>query len=64
MKLCNVRAAKEVCKTSTTWKMLAMCWSEGKEVKLPGQASVWEIRTDMKKLKSEQALRRDERSKT
>lgn len=37
MKLCNVRAAKYVSKTSNDfWKMLAMCWSEGKEVQLPG----------------------------
>lgn len=47
----------------TTWKMLAMCWSEGKEVQLPVQASLQEIRTDMKKVKSEQTVRRDERSK-
>jgi len=62
MKLCNVRAAKYVSKTSNDfWKMLAMCWSAGKEVQLPGQASLQEIRTDTKKVKSEQTIKRDER---
>lgn len=63
MELCSVRAAKCVSKTSNDFrKMLAMCWSEGKEVQLPEQAGLQEIRTDTRKVKSEQTVRRDERT--
>lgn len=62
MKLCSVRAAKCVSETSNDFrKMLAMCWSEGKEVQLPEQAGLQEIRTDTRKVKSEKTVKRDER---
>lgn len=62
MKLCSVRAAKRVSKMSNDfWKMLAMCWSEGKELQLPEQAGLQEIGTDTRKVKSEQTVKRDER---